>query len=81
MNFRKREKKEDVIKRKSYYGFARYYPGKMGTKTYIIGESRVAKKKERIRTILITLFFLALFLISFFLTAVCLEISERPIGF
>ena len=49
MIFRKHEKTEDVIKRKSYYGFAKYYPGKMGTKSsYVIGESRIVKKKERI---------------------------------
>ena len=54
MIFRKHEKTEDIIKRKSYYGFAKYYPGKMGTKSsYVIGESRIVKKKERIRRILI----------------------------
>ena len=65
MIFRKNNKQEDVLKRKSYYGFAKYYPGKMGTKNYVIGESRVAKKKERIRNILIFLGFVVLFLISF----------------
>ena len=35
----------------------------------------------RIRRIIITLGFIFLFLLSFFITAVCLEISERPIGF
>ena len=81
MIFRKREKTEDVIKRKSYYGFARYYPGKMGTKKYVIGESRVAEKKERIRQILVAVGFIILFLLAFFITTVCIEISERPIGF
>ncbi|MBE6749005.1 MAG: hypothetical protein J6V78_02470 [Clostridia bacterium] len=82
MIFRRNEKNEDVIKRKSYYGFAKYYPGKMGTKSsYVIGESRVAKKKERIRNILVASGFIILFLLSFFITAVCIEISERPIGF
>ena len=47
MIFRKSEKSEDIIKRKSYYGFARYYPGKMGTKKYVIGESKVAEKKRK----------------------------------
>ena len=79
MIFRKREKTEDVIKRKSYYGFARYYPGKMGTKKYVIGESRVAEKKERIRKILVFLGYVFLFLLAFFITTVCIEISERPI--
>lgn len=79
MIFRKREKTENVIKRKSYYGFARYYPGKMGTKKYVIGESRVAEKKERIRKILVFLGYVFLFLLAFFITTVCIEISERPI--
>ena len=46
MIFRRSEKSEDIIKRKSYYGFAKYYPGKMGTKKYVIGESKVAEKKK-----------------------------------
>lgn len=79
MIFRKREKTEDVIKRKSYYGFARYYPGKMGVKKYVIGESRVAEKRERIRNILVFLGYVILFLVAFFITTVCIEISERPI--
>ncbi len=81
MIFRKNEKTEDVIKRKSYYGFAKYYPGKMGTKKYVIGESKVAEKKERIRNILVVLGYITLFLIAFFITTVCIEISERPISF
>ncbi len=78
--FRKKSKTENVIKRKSYYGFAKYYPGKTGTKNYVIGESLVAEKKERIRRILIILGLLLLFIISFFITTVCLEISEMPIA-
>ena len=81
MIFRKHEKSENIIKRKSYYGFAKYYPGKMGTKKYFIGESKVAEKKERIRKILIILGFVILFLLAFFITSVCIEISEKPIGF
>ena len=81
MIFRKHEKTEDVIKRKSYYGFAKYYPGKMGTKKYVIGESKVAEKKERIRNVLVILSYVILFLVAFFLTTVCIEISEKPIGF
>ncbi len=81
MNFRKNEKSENIIKRKSYYGFAKYYPGKMGTKKYVIGESKVAEKKERIRKILVILGFILLFLLAFFITTVCIEISEKPIVF
>ena len=79
MIFRKSEKSEDIIKRKSYYGFAKYYPGKMGTKKYVIGESKVAEKKEKIRNILAISGYIILFILAFFITSVCIEISERPI--
>jgi hypothetical protein len=79
MIFRRSEKSEDIIKRKSYYGFAKYYPGKMGTKKYVIGESKVAEKKEKIRNILAISGYIILFILAFFITSVCIEISERPI--
>ena len=58
-------------------GAAFYYEGKK----YVIGESKVAEKKERIRKILVLSGFILLFLLAFFITTVCIEISERPIGF
>ena len=79
MIFRRSEKSEDIIKRKSYYGFAKYYPGKMGTKKYVIGESKVAEEKEKIRNILAISGYIILFILAFFITSVCIEISERPI--
>ena len=79
MIFRRSEKSEDIIKRKSYYGFAKYYPGKMGTKKYVIGESKVAEKKEKIRNILAISGYIILFILAFFITSVCIEISKRPI--
>jgi hypothetical protein len=79
MIFRRSEKSEDIIKRKSYYGFAKYYPGKMGTKKYVIGESKVAEKKEKIRNILAISGYIILFILAFFITSVCIEISESPI--
>ena len=51
----------------------------MGTKKYVIGESKVAEKKEKIRNILAISGYIILFILAFFITSVCIEISERPI--
>ena len=39
----------------------------------------VAEKKERIRQILVAVGFIILFLLAFFITTVCIEISEKNI--
>lgn len=67
---------EYVKKRKSYYGFSRYYPGRIGSKTYIIGDSVTEKKREINRKILIALLIILLFIVSFVVTSVGLNISE-----
>ena len=67
---------EYVKKRKSYYGFSRYYPGRIGSKTYIIGDSVTEKKREINRRILIALLIILLFIVSYVLTSVCLNIAE-----
>ena len=72
--------KENVKKRKSYYGFAKNYPGKLGSSKYVIGDSRDVKKRESIRRILITVIIILLFIASFIITTVGLEISEKPIN-
>lgn len=74
-----RQNKEYVKKRKSYYGFAREYPGKIGSKTYIIGDSVAQKRRERIRKIILALLVILLFIASFIITSVGLKISEKPI--
>lgn len=79
MLFEKKQKSEDVLKRKSYYGFAKKYPGPAGTSKYVIGESRTVKKKETARRILIAAILLFLFLLSYFITTICLDVSEKPI--
>ena len=71
-----KKQREYVKKRKSYYGFSRYYPGRIGSKTYIIGDSVTEKKREINRKILIALFIILLFIASFVATSVCLNISE-----
>ena len=53
MIFKEKGKKEDVIKRKSYYGFCVNYPGDLGSNKYVIGESRAVRKREIIRKFLI----------------------------
>lgn len=72
--------REKVKKRKSYYGFAKNYPGKLGSSKYVIGDSRDVKKRESIRRILITVILILLFIASFIATTVGLEISEKPMN-
>ncbi len=73
-----RHNKEYVKKRKSYYGFARYYPGKIGSKSYAIGDSVSQKKRDTIRGIIIAILIILLFVATFVITSVGYEIAERP---
>ncbi len=73
-----RKDKEYVKKRKSYYGFSRYYPGKIGSKTYMIGDSVSEKRRELRRRIIIAFILILLFVLSFVITRVCLIISNMP---
>lgn len=74
-----RKESEYVKKRKSYYGFAKNYPGKLGSSKYVIGDSRLVRRREFIRKILIAVLILIFFITSYIVTSVCLEISEKPI--
>ncbi len=67
---------EYVKKRKSYYGFAKNYPGKLGSTKYIIGDSVAAHRKEIIRKIILIILAIFLFCAVFVATTVCLEISQ-----
>lgn len=69
--------REYVKKRKSYYGFAKNYPGKLGSSKYVIGESRAVKKRETLRSIIIALIIVLIFIFSFVFTSVCLNVSEK----
>ena len=40
-----------IKKRKSYYGFAKDYPGNLGSNKYVIGDSLTVRRKETIRKI------------------------------
>jgi len=68
---------EYVKKRKSYYGFAKNYPGKLGSSKYVIGESRIVRRNETIRRIVIAIIVILLFIASYVITSVGFEISER----
>ena len=68
---------EYVKKRKSYYGFAKNYPGKLGSSKYVIGESRIVRRNETIRKIVIAIIVIILFIASFVATSVGFEVSER----
>lgn len=71
-----KKEKEYVKKRRSYYGFAKYYPGKIGSKTYVIGDSLEQRKREARRRIIIAVLLILLFILAFMVTSVCLEISK-----
>ncbi len=72
----KSKNSEYVKKRKSYYGFSRYYPGRIGAKTYIIGDSVTEKRRETIRRIAIAVGIILIFILAFVFTDVCLYLSE-----
>ena len=68
---------EYVKKRKSYYGFAKNYPGKLGSSKYVIGESRIVRRNETIRRIVIAVIVILLFIVSFVITSVGFNISNK----
>ena len=47
-----KRKPEKVIKRKSYYGFSKKYPGACDRGTYLIGDSLTVKRKETAKKII-----------------------------
>ncbi|MGN0525828.1 MAG: hypothetical protein ACI4IF_00135 [Acutalibacteraceae bacterium] len=67
--------KEKVKKRKSYYGFAKNYPGKLGSNKYVIGDSRAVKRREAVRTVIIIVLCCLLFALTFVVTTVGLNLS------
>ena len=69
-----------VKKRKSYYGFAKDYPGNLGSNKYVIGDSLTVRRNETIRKIITAVIVVLLFVATFIATTVCLEISEKPIN-
>lgn len=68
---------EYVKKRKSYYGFAKEYPGTLGSSKYVIGESRIVRRNETIRKIVIAIIVILLFIASYVLTTVGFNISNK----
>jgi hypothetical protein len=62
---------------KGYYGFQKKYPSRRGERP--IHESRKAKKRERIRTILFCVFLCCLFSGVFIFAKFCYNLSTRPL--
>ena len=79
MIFKNTSKTENIVKRKSYYGFASNYPGKLGSSKYVIGESRAVRKREIARKILLAVLLVLIFAFAFVVTDICLNISEMPV--
>ena len=66
-----------VVKRKSYYGFSREYPGvKRGRGTYLIGDSSVMRRREALTGAAYILMLVLLFALAFVITSAALNISE-----
>lgn len=71
-------KKENNQRRlKGYYGFQKKYPSRIGERP--IHESRKAKKRERIRTILFCVLLCCLFVGIFVFAKFCYNLSTRPL--
>ena len=71
-------RKENSQRRlKGYYGFQKKYPSRIGERP--IHESRKAKKRERIRTILFCVFLCFLFVGVFVFAKFCYNLSTRPL--
>ncbi len=68
---------EYVKKRKSYYGFAKNYPGKLGSSKYVIGESKIVRRNETIRKIVIAIIIIILFITSYVVTTIGFNISNK----
>ena len=68
---------EYVKKRKSYYGFAKNYPGKLGSSKYVIGESKIVRRNETIRKIVIAIIIILLFISSYVVTTIGFNISNK----
>ena len=71
-------KKENSQRRlKGYYGFQKKYPSRIGERP--IHETRKAKKRERIRTILFCVFLCFLFVGIFVFAKFCYNLWTRPL--
>jgi hypothetical protein len=69
---------ERVIKRKSYYGFARKYPGS-APGSYLIGDSLKVKRNQTLKKVLGAIILFLIFALSYILTTAALIISETMI--
>lgn len=74
-----RNDKDIKPRKKSYYPFAKNYPGRRTGTTYVIGESRTRRKKERANTIVYAIGLLVVFVLAFVVGAVALKLSGRPL--
>lgn len=74
-----RNDKDVKPRKKSYYPFAKNYPGRRTGTTYAIGESRTRRKKERANTVVYAIGLLVIFVLAFIVGAVALRLSKRPL--
>ena len=71
---------EKVVKRKSYYSFAKRYPGSESESGYLIGDSLKIKRRENKRRIVFILVLVLLFVCSFVAVSTAMFVSEKSPG-
>lgn len=69
---------ERVIKRKSYYGFAKKYPGSV-LGSYLIGDSLKVKRSETVKKVLGAVILLLIFAAAYIVASAALIISKTII--
>lgn len=74
-----KRKPEKVIKRKSYYGFSKKYPGACDRGTYLIGDSLTVKRKETAKKIIAGIAYIILFAAAYIITSAAILISHGGI--
>lgn len=68
-------------RRRSYYGFSRDYPnGSLSKNSYRLTLSKTLRNREIIGKVLITLGFICVFILGFFLSSLALDLSNKPIN-
>lgn len=72
------DNKDVKPRKKSYYPFAKNYPGRRSGTSYAIGESRARRKKEKTNKAVFAIILCVLFVLTFLLSSIAIQLSKRP---
>lgn len=72
------DNKDVKPRKKSYYPFAKNYPGRRSGTSYAIGESRARRKKEKTTRAIFAIVLCVLFVLTFLLSSIAIQLSNRP---